>query len=33
MAQSMTIEELVFEKLSELDYEGLIVIAKVLDFK
>ena len=32
MAQSMVSEECVFEKLNELHYEGLIVIAKVLDF-
>ena len=32
MVQSMAKEEFVFEKLKELDYEGLILVAKVLDF-
>ena len=33
MVQNMANEEIVFEKLNELNYEGLIVIAKVLNFK
>ena len=33
MAQSISNEEFVFEKLNELNYERLIVIAKGLDFK
>ena len=33
MVQSMASEEIVFEKLNELNYKGLTVIAKVLNFK
>lgn len=33
MAQSMASAEFVFEKLNELNYEELIVIEKVMDFK
>lgn len=33
MAQSMASKEFVFEKLKEIYYEEIIVIAKKLDFK